>query len=88
MPDLTPTARALAQLASMPWQDLGSHLTCSEAEAGFEALTTLGYTGAARALMIDHAEADGDEPEDEHYVTESPEEGTEWHRRSDPEVQD
>lgn len=78
---LDPTARAVLILGALPWYDLGKHLTCSEADEAFTALNILGQTGAARALMLDHADAD-EEPDDMHYTTKDPDGlGYEWHRR-------
>ena len=86
MTDLTPLADVLLKLIELPWQDLGGHLTCDEAEDAFEAFQALGRHEIARAFMIDHAEADTDE--DDHYMTDTFDEGVEWHRRLDPAVED
>ena len=61
-------AFALQTFGGLPWEDLGCHLTCDEADRAFEALTRVGMDYAAENLMADHAYADGDEDEDRHAL--------------------
>ena len=52
-------------LADLPWQDLGGHLTCGEADEAVPALRRLGFSHAADLLLEDHVECD--QPEDRHW---------------------
>lgn len=58
---------ALRNLDQQLWYDLGSHLTCHEANVFFEFLCAIDKDEEAEALMSAHA--DDDQEGDEHYAT-------------------
>lgn len=65
----TDLADAVMALVELPWEDLGSHLTCYEAEEAYAALVALGHAGKADDLMVDHAGSDDDEDDRHRLVT-------------------
>lgn len=63
--ELADAADQLGALSAEMWNDLGPHMTCSEADALVRVLTALGLGN--HAVILEDAHAEGDEPGDKHH---------------------